>query len=192
MPTNLTAAARAGWKDGLNATLGRLRAAIGDEMTIIGDGADNELPGRNGYMIQSWLRGGDVKAAVAELQQGPDGMLGEINCAECHHPADTSLAIAVFLLGVKERQYFGNNDWSRCTEAYALRLMPELRYPLGAPVADASMNGSTFTRRFGSGTHVQVDAKTKDYCVRWSNNSTTGNACGNDGRVAAVAATYKK
>ena len=43
------------------------------------------------------------------------------------------LALAVFLLGMKERQFFGNNAWSRCTESFAMRDVPELGWPLGEP-----------------------------------------------------------
>lgn len=43
--------------------------------------------------------------------------------------------------------------------------------------AAVSENGTTFTRGFASGTRVAVNAVTKAYCVWWSNNKTTGNAC---------------
>ena len=40
----------------LSSTLLILLMPTSQGMTIIGDGAGNELPARNGYMIQAWLR----------------------------------------------------------------------------------------------------------------------------------------
>lgn len=62
------AATRASWKAGLNATLRALRSTVGEGATIIGDGANNPLAGRNAYMIQSWFRDGDIAGAVSDLQ----------------------------------------------------------------------------------------------------------------------------
>ena len=180
---------REAWRAGLNASMHELRRLIGPTATIIGDGATNPLPARNGYMIQSWFRSGVILGAVSDLQTAPDAMaVGEINCARCKGAEQMGLALAVFLLGIKERQFFGNNAWSRCTESFAMRDVPELGWPLGEPetAAPRRTGNASLARKFASGTHVAVDwsaqqPKTTDgvkSCIWWANGKTTGNACG--------------
>ena len=55
-------------------------------------------------------------------------MLGEINCASCHHTTDTSLAIAVFLLGVKERQYVTNDGSAAPASCSTWRGVPHFHF----------------------------------------------------------------
>ena len=96
-----------------------------------------------------------------------------------------NLSIAVFLLGVKERQYFGNNKWDDCGPAMALGVLPEMRQPLGAPIGNATRGGSaavTLRRSFASGTkvHVTYIGKKTDgakFCINWSDGASTGNDC---------------
>eukprot|EP01050_Picozoa_sp_SAG11_P003967 SAG11_NODE_239_length_11783_cov_52.724923_10_plen_595_part_00 len=139
-------------------------------------------------MIQSWFRNGVILDAVSDLQTAPDAMaIGEINCAQCKGADQMSLALAVFLLGMKERQYFGNNAWSRCTESIAMRDVPELGWPLGKPqtAAPRRTGNASLARTFESGTHVAADwsaqqPKSVDgakSCIWWANGQTTGNAC---------------
>ena len=97
-----------------------------------------------------------------------------------------NLSIAVFLLGVKERQYFGNNKWDDCGPAMALGVLPEMRQPLGAPIGNATHGGGstavTLRRSFASGTKVHVTYIGKEtdnakFCINWSDGASTGNDC---------------
>ena len=52
---------------------------------------------------------------------------------------------------------------------------------LGAPVSNATFDGSKYSRKFASGTTVELDVSggkgQERSCIRWNDGYTTGNAC---------------
>ena len=59
-----------------------------------------------------------------------------------------NVSFAVFLLGMSELQYFGNNKWNDCTVPFASRFVKEFSYPLGLPKGPATLKNGVYTRTF--------------------------------------------
>lgn len=95
--------------------------------------------------------------------------------------------LAAFLVAHGENSYFGaGNTWDTCESWLVPYQIAEYQKPLGAPKHDAKVvNGTkatTYSRAFGSGTHVVLEVPfsakgSLASCVWWGDGSSTGNAC---------------
>eukprot|EP01052_Picozoa_sp_SAG31_P006130 SAG31_NODE_279_length_18600_cov_21.254527_4_plen_444_part_00 len=195
----VNATTAAAWTNGLQQTLAMLRNLSGPEKLIIREhDPHTQCDECDGVMQQGWCKGAmdasdSVRNCIDNLVQAPMHRVHEINCGNCKHTSDQNTSLAIFLLGVRERMYFGHDAWSDCAVPYQLKFVKELSYPLGAPLGNYTVNnvsggGQIYTRYFdgaGHGKHTVVTVRTYggkgDFGLRQDGAITRSNIDNNNG-----------
>jgi hypothetical protein len=78
--------------------------------------------------------------------------------------------VAMFLIGAQPNAYFGCGAWLYSTFEPNDLWLDMYERPLGGPVANATLDGTVYTRHFESGTWAEWDINTGDGHVYWASN----------------------
>ena len=146
----VNASAATAWTCGLQQTLALLRNLSGPDAMIVREhDPHTQCDQCTGLMQQGWCKsvtGNDgILHCINDLMQAPPRRFHEINCGHCGRPSDQNISLAIFLLGVRERMYFGHDSWSDCEVPFQLHFVEELSFPLGTPLGNFTVSNVRYT-----------------------------------------------
>lgn len=140
-------------------------------MVICGSGG-GFLPGMGATQVQNWGKHGDYsQREIPMLQRAvAAGVVFEAHgSAVCAHGGDPHHAavqteLAAFLVAVGPHSYYMCGGWGGTVPTW----YPVYDQPLGAPVANATLDDGVYRRAFTSGTRVTYDTKSETGTIEWA------------------------